>query len=455
MKTKLLLALALVLTAGQFNSPTVAWCADELATNVVISPQAEKILRLVADYYQNLTSFEGAITRRYQSPSLKAPSIFQKQFAFLRPNKFYLSAENQYNSELFCDGTNFWECTPSYFNSYTKTPAPARFENALTNWLGGELLHVMVDPNRYHYMMTGFRMGMAALKYDGEEAVAGVTCDHLTMEAPGSKSSELWVAKGGSPFIVKLAIRFPVEAFTNQMAELTETITGWKANQQIPNERFVFVPPATAIEHPPGADAVAMSLDPRTGQPKTRFYNPASRTDSNVALSQPDGTNASVEISGNVMMGSNSLGRVSVRLQTDYSNFNPMVTKLLGTNYAPALAYAQTNLIPAMASLPDSEFGAAGDFLTDLKKQGALPGISKDVHGSGTVENFTLSQLENPTYPFTATFSLIPTDGSFTNHYTVVRPSKGAPWRLEKAWGTDGQGRTLVEWPVKSATTKP
>jgi len=449
MNSKPLLVLALVLSAGLFGLSNLAWCADGSAINASISPQAEMLVRQVADYYQNLTSFQGTNSIYSQSSGHVPPFVYQKQFAFLRPNKFSISAENKYNSWLFCDGTYLWEYNPSYFNSYTKTPAPARFEDAITNWLGGELLHVMVDPDRYHYIMNGFRLGMAALKYDGEEVVAGVTCHHLSMEAPQGRAIGLWVATGASPYILKLTIRSPISASTNQFTQHTEIISGWKTNKQIPERQFTFVPPAGAIEHPPGADAVETSVDPRTRQTTTRFYNPASHADNNVAANQADGTNASIEISSNVMLGSNPLGKVSVKMASDYSNVMSAAKELLGTNYAPALAAIQTNYLPALANSYNSEFGAAADFLHDLKERGDLPGVPKGSHGNATIDKMPFSEIQNPTYPFIVTINLVLTGDSLTNHYTVVRPAKDAPWHLQKAWRTGADGQTAVEWPTK------
>ncbi len=47
------------------------------------------------------------------------------------------------------------------------------------------------------------------------------------------------------------------------------------------------------------------------------------------------------------------------------------------------------------------------------------------------------------------TFLVNETGEAFTNHYTLVRPDKGAAWRLDKAWRTNPRGRTVEEWPVK------
>lgn len=272
MKSKIILGLTLGLSGLLSGGATIDPRADKMAGNAAVSPKAEEIIRRVADYYQNLKSFEGTNTISDQMPAFKAPLVARKQFAFLRPNQFLLYSESTNDSRLFCDGTNLCDYRPYYFNSYTVTPAPARFEDAITNWVGGELLHLIIKPDRYHYVMSGFSWGMVALKYVGEEVVTGVNCYHLSLEEDGSKFSELWVAKGRSPFILKYAFRYPVPESTNQPGEHTEVISGWKANRRIPIERFIFVPPTGAIEQPAGADQVEMSTDSKTGVTKVRFY---------------------------------------------------------------------------------------------------------------------------------------------------------------------------------------
>jgi hypothetical protein len=273
MKPKLIFCLALV-SSGIFSGcSTTSRYANKSAVNESISPKAEKIVRQVADYYLNLESFEGTNTLSDWLPYLKIPPVASKQFAFVRPNLFLVYPESTNNYRLFCDGTNFCEYRPYYFNSYTVTPAPARFEDVITNWVGGELLRLIIIPNRYDYIMSGFGSGLTALKYAGQEVVNGVTCHHVTMEEPGSKCSELWVAKGSTPFILKYIARYPIQSTTKQIGEHSEIISGWKANCRIPIERFIFVPPAGAIEHPPGTDQVEISSDSKTGTTKVRFYS--------------------------------------------------------------------------------------------------------------------------------------------------------------------------------------
>jgi outer membrane lipoprotein-sorting protein len=274
MNPKIILCLALVLSGGWFGFSQIAR-AGETATNASISPKAEEIIRRMADYYQNLKSFESTNTISDESPSLRYSGhvTTQKQFAFLRPNQFFVGVNSTNDSQLFCDGTKVWEYKPYYYNSYTVAPAPAHFEDAITNWLGGELLHVMLNTNRYHFLMSGCNRGLFGLQYAGVETVNGTICHHLLMVETGGVTDEWWVAKGRSPCIMKLTLRSPNREPTNGVWVHTETISGWQANRKVPGKRFTFVPPADAIYHPPGADDIEISSGGSNGPVRVKFYS--------------------------------------------------------------------------------------------------------------------------------------------------------------------------------------
>jgi len=152
-------------------------------------------------------------------------------------------------------------------------------------------------------------------------------------------------------------------------------------------------------------------------------------------------------------VATNSLNDISAKVQAGYSNFIPAVSNLMGTNYGPAatkaMAGLETNMLTALTNSAMLELGASAKFLLELKKQGNLPGISADGHGTVTTENRPLSELQVAKYPFAMTFLVVPSGDSLTNHYIVLRPAMDAPWRLTKAWRTDADGHTVKEWPVK------
>ena len=152
-----------------------------------------------------------------------------------------------------------------------------------------------------------------------------------------------------------------------------------------------------------------------------------------------------------------TMAEVQTGLRTVYSNFIPAVTNRLGTNSGPvaakALAGFETNVLSILTNSAMAEMGAGLKFLTELKKQGRVPGVPKDSHAEVTgglhSGNLEMSELKEAKYPFSLTFNVVLTGDSLTNHYTIIRASSDADWQLQKAWRTDTEGRTVKEWPVK------
>jgi len=116
--------------------------------------------------------------------------------------------------------------------------------------------------------MKGFGGRLVAWKDEGEETVNGVTCDLLSFRETKSRVTELWVARGKSPYAVKYVDRFPNPLATNQMMYHSETISGWKENDRIPAEHFAFEPLAGAIERESDTDQAEMSETVTNGERK-------------------------------------------------------------------------------------------------------------------------------------------------------------------------------------------
>jgi hypothetical protein len=152
-----------------------------------------------------------------------------------------------------------------------------------------------------------------------------------------------------------------------------------------------------------------------------------------------------------------TMAEVQTELKTGYANFIPAVTNRLGTNFGPVaakvLASFETNILSALTNSAMAELDAGAKFLTELKKQGRVPGVSKDSHAEVTgglhTDNLKMSELKEAKYPFSLTFNVVLTGDSLTNHYTIMRASPDADWQLQRAWRTDTEGHTIKEWPVK------
>lgn len=86
---------------------------------------------------------------------------------------------------------------------------------------------------------------------------------------------------------------------------------------------------------------------------------------------------------------------------------------------------------------------SAADFLKRLKRNGLLPGWSKDDGGGTTAFHF-----QHDTHLDSVTVEAQKTGDSSIYNYTVTRSSKGSPWQLQKAWRT-GQNRQIMEaYPI-------
>ncbi len=90
-----------------------------------------------------------------------------------------------------------------------------------------------------------------------------------------------------------------------------------------------------------------------------------------------------------------------------------------------------------------AEARSAVRFAERLKRKGELPGWSKHDERQNTEINFDFYE------PDTVTFAMQKEGKSDLYHFTMTREAKSSVWKVEKAWRTDANGKTLEEYPVK------
>lgn len=95
----------------------------------------------------------------------------------------------------------------------------------------------------------------------------------------------------------------------------------------------------------------------------------------------------------------------------------------------------------------DSELKSAEQYLLDLHTNGLLPGCAKDEHGVMRIQ--TDQNSNSVSFPISVEFNLSNHGTTTTNNYIVVRSSSEQQWQLAKAWQTDHDGNTIVEWIPK------
>jgi hypothetical protein len=94
---------------------------------------------------------------------------------------------------------------------------------------------------------------------------------------------------------------------------------------------------------------------------------------------------------------------------------------------------------------PDALTATAVKFLSALMTSGRLPGWS--VSDVGQIR-IPMPQEQSETYPVFRTIDFITAQTISNYHCTVVLESKASPWRLQRAWRTDSEGRVVQDYPV-------
>jgi hypothetical protein len=111
--------------------------------------------------------------------------------------------------------------------------------------------------------------------------------------------------------------------------------------------------------------------------------------------------------------------------------------------------------------ISNDEIGAPAEYIESLKEKGELPGLSKDDQGViclETYSNFGRQSVNAKGVAYTrayfnsqhktVTFAFCKSGDSASYHYQVARESKESPWKLQKAWRTDQNGRIVEEYPI-------
>ena len=87
------------------------------------------------------------------------------------------------------------------------------------------------------------------------------------------------------------------------------------------------------------------------------------------------------------------------------------------------------------------QIAAVVNFLKDLKNKGRLPGWSREEHSApGGVTVYLTGNSATATGRKKGDLA--------TYHYTVIRASAKGSWKLQRAWLTDQDGKTIEEFPV-------
>jgi len=231
------------------------------ATQPRIEPQAEKVLRDLTQYIQNLQtfSFELVSTVKMTSEKTNQEQSNLHTFAVARPDKAaIILQEGQRGVTLVSNGRQAHVYLPE-LNKYTVKPAP-------------DTIAELIEDNDYileaAFGGVSFAAGLltedpydrltrevTAARYVGVEEIDGVQCHHLRF-AQQQVDWDLWVRTGDQPLVQRFSpdlTRMLEQARARQPEQLRGTnisvivnFNQWKTGSEIPDERFAWTPPENA-----------------------------------------------------------------------------------------------------------------------------------------------------------------------------------------------------------------
>jgi outer membrane lipoprotein-sorting protein len=227
-----------------------------------IDPQADQVLRQMAEFYNSLKSASVEITTEYQGEwGPHGPNLMSKVMTFSvavqRPDR-YASRLTKGKTPLqwiISDGVK----TASYrqFSGYTVEHRPfERSEHsrrlpkgvaALGEWL-------LMDKDLYESIMKPVK----GSQYIGLENTEEGAYHHLkffeekgTFLVEGDFTWDLWVQSGQEPLVHRVVIVPSQKRLTyteppiifETLEKITKTFSNWKVNPDLPQETFVIPPP--------------------------------------------------------------------------------------------------------------------------------------------------------------------------------------------------------------------
>jgi hypothetical protein len=124
-------------------------------------------------------------------------------------------------------------------------------------------------------------------------------------------------------------------------------------------------------------------------------------------------------------------------LQPDYWTENSVADDVAARDAAFEKALDVLHLDGAISTVRVND---AEDFLWKLNKKGKQPGWSKNDYGTVDLEAYgdsvTLSLHKNG-------------ERRALYHYTLTQQRKDGPWKLQRAWRSNHQGKVLIEYPIQ------
>jgi peroxiredoxin len=224
-----------------------------------IEPRAKEIIQSVSDYIKGLKSFTVQVDYQInmEMQGMKNEMTASYDVAVRRPDKFAATlSQGVLGASIIYTGKKSYIHVPM-LKSYVEEEAPPTvgeyFEELskdpeLGDTAGMLLMNALAGNDPASVMLEGVTAG----RFVGDEDLDGRKVHHLAFQQP-EMDWEVWVDAGDSPLPRKLTFdpsKAMQEGAPEGMESMTMIITvlykDWETNVDIPDDRFVFTPPADA-----------------------------------------------------------------------------------------------------------------------------------------------------------------------------------------------------------------
>ena len=247
---------AAAMLVGTSGSSLSAWQDDD-----GLDPKADGIVQEASDYLRNLNSFELTITveMQLQMEGMRQQVTSTHRMAMERPNRLSIVlAEGFMANSIVCDGDTLYTLLGVMDDQYTADDAPETLggiADHIQNLAMGDMTDatvfgaMLVAGNPHEWILDG----VTTLEYADRQDVDGTSCHRLRMSQPDG-DWQLWVQVGEQPVPRKLVIDLRemyremwFDGSQDITAELTVRFDHWRANIDMPADRFAFVAPEGAV----------------------------------------------------------------------------------------------------------------------------------------------------------------------------------------------------------------
>ncbi len=220
-----------------------------LAQAPAIDPAATAVLKRMSDYLGSLKQFSvdsQNVVEDLLDNGQRADEDIAASVTVSRPNKLRAERKGELiNQSFYYDGKTLTLYQPGA-KVYATAAAPLLLDHTLLfaqetlgiGVPGADLLYS--DP--YPLLMFGVKSAAVV----GKAVINGVKCDQLAFSSDGV-DFQVWVAEGAQPLPRKYVI---TDTGTPQRLSITTVLNNWNLAPNVPDSRFVFVPPQGAKEVP-------------------------------------------------------------------------------------------------------------------------------------------------------------------------------------------------------------